>query len=322
MESIEQAINNFKSRRILVMGDLILDKFSYGVIERLNPEQPASPLLKITHEEYMLGGAGNVARNVSSLGAYVTLFSEIGNDEYAQQLENLCKESGINLKYLKVNRRNLVKQRLMAHGQQIARADYGERELKHFMNQKAMENILWAMEFSYDAIILSDYAKTFFDLDLTQGIIRKARDKGIKVISDFKPQNANMFYGCNYLCPNHLEASKIAGVNAESSLEGVSKKVAKIINPEAVIITCGKDGAYLYDCSKNESYQVPTRAREVADVTGAGDTFTATFALGIASNLSLNESLEMANYAAGIVVEKPGTAIATRKELLEAVRKV
>ena len=325
MKLLEKAINNFNRKKVLIVGDLILDKFSWGSVRRINPEQPAAQLIDIDEEKYILGGAGNVATNITSLGGKATLFCEIGNDFYKKEIESLCKNNSIELEKIIAERPNIIKQRFMAHGQQLIRADYGEKNIQK-TSKETQEEIISRLDKiipNYDTIILSDYNKTFFAGEIAQEIIKKAEKNGIKTIADFKPENAKMFEGCSYLCPNRSEAEKISGIKIKERIEEndwkeITRRIYNEIHPQAVIVTCSEEGVFAYDFIAKKEYIIPTRARKVADVTGAGDTFAAAFALGI-SDLNLKYSLELANYAAGIVVEKPGTATTSKSELINAL---
>lgn len=326
MEKLEAAIDSFKNKKILVIGDVLLDKFTWGKIESLNPEQPAAPKVKIKPiATYTLGGAGNVANNISSLGAYCKLYGVIGKDRDGYIIKNLCEDRKIsdNLPY--TDNPTIMKERIMAHGQQIVKLEYGEWNLRK-VNQKIQKIIIKNLEKeleNYDFLILSDYNKGIFSKDFTQEIISLANSKTIQIHTDPKPCNLSFFKNCTTISPNEKEAeemTKIKYSNGKKALIKMGKSIAKKINSQYVVITCGKDGVFGYDVNKKEHLMVKTKAREVSDVSGAGDTFAATLPLALASGLNLFDSIILSNYASGIVVGKVGTATPTIEEIKTRIR--
>lgn len=318
-----EALEKFKDKKILVVGDILLDQYSWGQIERVNPEQPAAPLVKLQKETYALGGAANVAKNLISLGATTYLAGVLSRDHFSNRIKKLCKINKINLVFAEDNSLNIVKQRIMAHGQQVTRIDYGEKNLKK-IGTKERKLLIAKLKVIFDSdmdfLILSDYNKRIFSEPFTKELISLAKKYKIKILADPKPKNIRFFYGCNVVSPNKQEAEKITGIeysNEKSKLEEMCKYLQKILDAECIIITCGEDGVFSYYNQK--SYQIKTVAREVANPTGAGDTFAATLALGLSSGLEFNEAIEIANHASGIVVEKIGTATPSKKELRKSL---
>lgn len=325
MEKIEAALKEFKKRKVLVIGDIILDKFTYGEIKRVNPEQPAAPLAKVLSHEYALGGAANVANNIVALEASCCLYGIVGKDDFGKKIKRLCEKKGIILRSFSNNQQTIVKQRIMAHGQQIARLDHGEKNLEK-IKKREKEELIASLEKEikqYDFVILSDYDKQVFDKELSQKIIDLSNSLNIPVLVDPKPSNIECFKNCTIIRPNKYEAEKITGIkyqNEEDHLKKMSEALSNIVNSKYVIITCGKDGIFCYDKEKKESLFVGTKAREVANVTGAGDTFAATLALGLGSGLNLSEAAKLANYSAGVVVEKIGTALPSIEEIKNKIK--
>ena len=320
--NLEEALNKFPKKRIIVVGDVILDRFTWGNIRRVNPEQPASPLVEVTSESYTLGGAANVANNIASLSGRVTLYGVIGDDMHGNQIINECHEKEINFISFIHNQSTIVKQRLMAHNQQITRIDYGEKDLETISLQ-TQDSILESLRQeikNYDLVILSDYNKHIFTYQFSQRIISLSNSLGIPIIVDPKPKNIDFFQNCTIVCPNKHEAESIAeieysnGSNRNEALLKISQKIATRVNSTYVTITCGEDGVFSYH-HNNDSRFIPTYAKQVADVTGAGDTFAAALALGFSSGLKIHDAARLANYAAGIVVEKVGTATPSIEEL-------
>jgi len=320
---LEKFFDETKKRKILVVGDLILDKFTWGEIERVNPEQPAAPLVKKMGKSYALGGAGNVARNIVSLGAKCSLYGILGNDEFGKQFEELCVKKGVKLNGIYGESPTITKQRIMAHGQQIVRIDMGEDGLEK-INSNLEEKLMHSLKKEIpecDFIILSDYDKQIFQKNSTKKIIELAKKYNVATLVDPKPCNLDFFKGCTVICPNKHEAEKMTEIkysNGKSQLTKMGEALSKRVNAKYVIITCSEDGMFSYDDEKKNSIFVETKAKEVSDVTGAGDTFAATLTLGLASKLNIHDSAKIANYAAGIVVGKVGTATCTKEELKEA----
>lgn len=325
MEKLLEVLKNFKKKKILVLGDVFLDKFSWGRVERINPEQPAAPLVKIMKETYVLGGAANVANNISSLGASCILCGVAGKDFLAKKIKKICKDKGIKLKLFYYNQPTILKQRVVAHGQHISRLDFGERRLKKItknIQDKILSSLKKDLE-GVDFIIFSDYNKIFFERDLSRNIIHLAKSKNIPILVDPKPSNIEYFFGCSVIRPNEREAEQITGIKYDKekeTLRDIACCLAKKLGSKYVVITCGKEGVFCYDSNNDKYLMIETKAREVADVTGAGDTFAAALALSLASGLDIFRASKLANYAAGNVVGKVGTATTNIKELERRIR--
>lgn len=319
-KDLVKILDDFKDKKILVIGDVILDWTIWGSIERLNPEQPASPLVKGKTQTYNLGGAANVANNIRSLGAECDLLGNSGEGVFGNKIVELCKERGINFKNFYDGNPSIVKLRSMAHGQQISRTDLGEWDLKKI--SKGIESeILEYLEKDldgHDFVILSDYDKRIFTQELSYNIIRIANEKKIKTLVDPKPKNAELFKHCTVIRPNVHEAAKITGIEysgKKESIEAIGKELCWKVKSDYAIITCGEQGVFAYDVKKDYSIFVDTKARKIAEVSGAGDTFAAAFTLGMSSGLNMENSAKLANYASGVVVGKVGTATVTVDEI-------
>lgn len=318
-QSYEEAINGFEKKRILVVGDLILDNYSYGEINRTNPEQPASHLVDVHSEEYMLGGAGNVARNIRSLGASVFLVGIIGKDNNGKKILDLAEKEGIDTYTFFSDFETLFKQRILAHGQQIVRIDGGKKYLLNNEDQNSFLKIICRCIEKSDAILLSDYDKGTLNESIVQQIINMAKEKEKKVYSAIKPQNANYFRNSYLISCNAKEAEQVTGLYPDNDkLVSVGKKISDELNSKYSMITLSERGIFSYDSSGSHIF-IPTKAKEVIDVSGAGDTVISTFALANL-DLDINSSAKLANIAAGIVVGKSGTAVCSKKELLEAIK--
>jgi len=325
-EKFIEALNDFKNKKILIIGDIILDEFIWGDIERVNPEQPTAPLVKVTNRTYRLGGAANVANNVVSLGADCCLYGITSEDIYGKKLKQMCLEKKIELKNFYNKNPTLIKQRIMAHGQQVTRIDFGEDKF-HKINKEIQNQIINSLKQeidNYDFIILSDYNKMLFDERLCCNLINLANSKKINTLVDSKPVNLRYFKDCTIISPNKHEAELMTGIkyaNGKDVLIKMSMALSEIVNSKYSIITCGEDGAFVYDRENEKHKLIPTKAKDVKDVTGAGDTFAATLTLGLASGLDIEQSADLANYAAGVVVGKVGTATVNVNEIKEYMKK-
>ncbi|QWR78570.1 D-glycero-beta-D-manno-heptose-7-phosphate kinase [Candidatus Magnetomonas plexicatena] len=317
--SFKNILEKFKDRHILVIGDIILDHYVWGKVERISPEAPV-PVVDVERESYLLGGAGNVAHNVVSLGASVTVSGVAGDDYNEAVLSSLFKERGIRTEGIyRDERPTTTKSRVIAHGQQVVRFDkesraaIGKSALKH-ITEYVGDNLD-----KFDAIIISDYKKGV----ITQGFIKFLVDKTVgdhKFISaDPKVGHFQYYHGLSMITPNKKEAQEGSGVAIEDkqSLERAGKKLLKTLNLNSVLITRGDEGMSLF--YETQVHHIPTVAKAVYDVTGAGDTVISAFTLAYVSGASLVESAVIANHAAGIVVGFVGTAVTTVDALLHSL---
>lgn len=314
-----EAVKNSQNKNIAVIGDVVLDKYVYGKVERVNPENPGAPLLKIERKEFRLGCAANVALNIVSLGASSSLGCIIGKDSHGRLFENICRKKKI--KSFSINRgQTIVKERSIESefNQYLLRTDDGESNLIPIDEKSASKIYEFFSKSKLDAIILSDYNKHIFRNGFAKKIISLAKSKRIPVVVDPKPINALSFRNSTLICPNIKEAKEITGSN-DNNPKLLAKKLREIIQSTYVIVTCGKRGMVCYD--GKEFTEIPTKVKEVIDVTGAGDTACAVMALGLASGLNLVETAHLANYAAGVVVEKLGTSTISLNELILRIEK-
>lgn len=317
-ERLIRAIEKFKDKRIAVVGDIVIDKYVYGRVERVNPENPGAPLLKIEKKEFRLGCAANVALNISSLGAKALLACVTGDDFHGNLFEKLSAEKDFKLFNVKEGE-TIVKERSIESefNQYLLRTDDGEAILEGISEESIKILYKFIESSEIDGLILSDYNKKIFRNGFGKKLIELANKKKIPVVIDPKPVNAESFKFATLLCPNIKEAKEIIGAKGENEKE-VIKKLFEISKSRYLIVTCGKRGMVCYD--GKEFAEIPTKAREVVDVTGAGDTACAAMALGIISDLNLIETAYLANYAAGIVIEKLGTSIVEKEELIERIK--
>ena len=317
-------IEKFSSKKILVIGDLILDKFLYGTVSRISPEAPV-PVVDVTKETFMPGGAGNVTNNISSLGAKALLAGVIGNDSSGETLTSGLKTRNINTDGIIIDeaRPTTIKTRVIAHHQQIVRYDRESREkLSPGALSKMIDYVACAAQ-AADAIMISDYGKGVITSDLLKKVIPLANKKGIPITVDPKIEHFLQYKNITTMTPNLNEA--IQGmrlskkISTEQEIKELGSKILKTLSSKSVIITLGERGMAIFEKSK-PPVLIPTRAKEVYDVTGAGDTVIAVLTMCLASGAPLKEAAEIANYAAGVVVAKLGTATVTIEELKSAIK--
>ena len=308
-----RAAETWKGKRILVIGDLMLDRFIWGEVERISPEAPVQ-VVKVDKESCSPGGAANTAANISALGGEAYLAGLIGKDPAGESLRGLLEEAGIDTSLIDIlpKARTIEKMRLVGRNQQIARIDY-DYEFKAEQAQGLYEKAIQKLE-AIDAVLISDYEKGTINESIRQ-LIQEAKKQGIPVIADPKPANAELYSGVTLLTPNLKEAGEIAGYAGSSDQD--MEKICRIINKRLscdVLITRGSEGMTLME-RKGRVHHIPTTAHEVYDVSGAGDTVASVMALGLASGAGLEKAAHLANTAAGIAVGKLGTAVVTSADL-------
>ncbi len=318
MASLEKVIKSFKGKKVLVYGDVMLDLYIRGDVERISPEAPV-PVMMERSREYILGGAGNVATNIASLGGVVTLAGVVGDDEEGKIVHDLCREWRVDGHLVtEKNRPTAVKARAVAKRHQLLRID---RERTGQISKTTEKKIIAALRGlkNFDAVVVSDYAKGC----VVPGIIAflKKRFKGLGMIAGIKPAGAGLFKDVGVVVLNLKEGHGMTGVYADS-VSAAKKTVSKLfaILGSSIVLTRGEHGMTVLDKKTGNVSHIPTRAVQVYDVTGAGDTVLASLALMLASAASLSEAAEVANHAAGVVVGREGTATLTPKDLAAALR--
>jgi D-glycero-beta-D-manno-heptose-7-phosphate kinase len=322
---LRDTIDRFADANILVVGDVILDQFIWGTVSRISPEAPV-PVVEVTKEELLLGGSANVVRNIISLGGRCALCGIIGNDVMGEELLRLMQVAGAPADGLiKGSRPTTIKTRVVAQRQQVVRYD---REKSGPPSAQTLHGLLAYLERNlaqFDAVLVSDYAKGVVCEPLMRRLhelLAELRCNGrlLPLIVDPKPVNAEKFVGATVITPNNFEAAKLSGmeISDEASLLAAARTIKQKLACGAVLITRGEAGMALLE-GDNKMVQIPTMAKEVFDVTGAGDTVAAALSLGLAAGCSMTEAAVLANHAAGIVVGKVGTASASCDELLAAL---
>lgn len=298
------------SCRILVVGDVMLDRYWHGEVARISPEAPV-PVVHIQREENRLGGAANVALNIRTLGARVTLLSMVGQDDAARSLRQLLDVQGIDAELGEdPGMETIVKLRVIGRSQQMLRIDF-EKEPDHEVLAGMLERFA-ALLAQHDAVLFSDYGKG--GLAHIPRMIRLAREAGKPVLIDPKGSDWARYSGASVITPNRAELAQVVGSwSGETQLHEKAQALRQKLDLQALLVTRSEEGMTLFEAERVSS--VPANAREVADVTGAGDTVIATLALMVACGLDLPQAMDWANRAGGLVVAKFGTASLTYEEL-------
>ncbi|MFN2527818.1 MAG: D-glycero-beta-D-manno-heptose-7-phosphate kinase [Candidatus Baltobacteraceae bacterium] len=305
-----------RGRTIMVVGDVMLDEWIWGSVTRISPEAPV-PVVAVSDHSFTLGGAGNVASNLRALEAKVHFVGTIGKDRLADRVHTLLEEIQVSHDgvFTVDDRPTTRKTRIVAHNQQVVRADWestgplasADREhIVHFVRSRAKD---------VDAIVLSDYAKGLLSREIVDAALAAPL-----VIADPKPANLLLFSGVTCVAPNLHEAASASGIaiTDDASLERAGRKLLELVQCRYVVITRGEHGMSLFG-RDGERLNVPSVARAVFDVSGAGDTVVAVLSLALAAGAPIELALHLANFAAGAVVEKLGTATASAQEILALV---
>ena len=306
-----------KSPKILVIGDLMIDHYLWGSCERISPEAPVQ-VINVGDESMSLGGAGNVINNLNALGAQVDVISVIGNCETSGKLKALLANIKVNTKYLITQNKRITskKTRIISSQQQVVRYDHESTDEISDESQKSILASFEKLVSNYDAVLLSDYGKGVLTIELTQSLIAIANDKNIKVLVDPKGLDYSKYRGSYLLTPNKKEASEATKINItdDASLTKAITQLKTEYDLDVSLITLSEQGVAIYD----DKLRVhPTVSREVFDVTGAGDTVLASLGFALACGYKIDAAVEFANLAAGVVVGKIGSAIATLNEIIE-----
>ena len=314
-------VDRFAGRKILVLGDLMLDRYVWGRVERISPEAPV-PVVEVERETFTLGGAGNVATNLRALGAEPVLVTAVGDDADGKHLCRALAERGVDPRRVLAYRARptTVKTRIIAHSQQVVRAD---RESRADLDGEALARLLDALADELpgcEAMVVSDYGKGVIHpgpLDRALSLARRAQSP---VCVDPKESHIDHYKGVSVLTPNQHEAGYVMGrrVVDEASLLEVGWGLQKRLDAGAVLVTRGAQGMSLFERGGRLTH-LPTVAREVYDVTGAGDTVVSVVALGLAAGAELPNACHLSNHAAGIVIREVGTASCTREQLLASL---
>ncbi len=317
MVSLKDILFKSNQIKVLVIGDLILDEYIWGTVNRISPEAPIQ-ILQYTSKNEILGGACNVANNLMSLGCNVHICGAVGDDKEGHELLDVLEQKGINTNGVVIDpsRPTTHKVRVIAHTQQLLRID---REVTWPISNSVLKKVIgYLIETipKVDGIICSDYQKGLLVHELLDKVIHYAKIHTIGVVLDPKGSDFSRYKGVDVITPNLEEVKNACHIDItnEDELDRAVKSVFCLTKPRAVLVTRGKDGMTLYDKAGNKTH-IPAETREIYDVTGAGDTVTAVFSLGLFCNAGLIAAARLANKAAGIVVGKVGTAIISGEEL-------
>jgi len=309
-------VQEFKKKRVLVLGDLMLDKFIWGDVTRISPEAPV-PVVEVNKATSSLGGAGNVSHNLESLGASSILVGVVGKDNEGLWIKkNVSFNEGI---FIDEARPTTVKMRIIAHHQQVVRVD---QEKKVSLSPQLEEKIFnFIQQEKYEGILISDYNKGILSKSLVKNVLSFSQKKKIKIFVDPKVKNFFLFSPVTLITPNHFEAEEIvhSACRTDSQADKAGQEILSRIFSKYIILKRGEQGMSVIEKGK-KSIHIPTIAKEVYDVTGAGDTVIATATLALLSGASILEAAILSNAAAGIVVGKLGTATISTAELLASLK--
>ena len=324
---IEALPKAFCKARIAVVGDLMLDRYTFGSVSRISPEAPV-PVLEIENEQARLGGAANVGHNILGLGATPLMLGVVGDDPSGFTLKGIFTDLGFPLEGIVTDkaRPTTVKTRIIAGSQQMLRIDH---EMKRDISRETEDKLLGILEeniASLDGIIIEDYNKGVVTRSAIHRAIEMGRKNGVPVLVDPKMQNFFEYQGATVFKPNRKEVEDALGIRIESDEEIIAAGMLLLerLNAENVLLTLGEKGMMFFervanDGTHNEPSKIPTMARQVADVSGAGDTVIATLAVCLSCGMSVRESAVIANRAAGLVIEELGIVPIYSKQLVAAL---
>jgi D-beta-D-heptose 7-phosphate kinase/D-beta-D-heptose 1-phosphate adenosyltransferase len=318
-ERLRTIFDNVPNRAVVVVGDVMVDEYLWGLVERISPEAPV-PVVDLQEQSFRLGGAANVAWNLVTFGVKTHLIGVVGDDTSAKVLRQELERKGISDAGLIVdkNRHTTRKTRVIAHSQQVVRIDRENREPVSPEIEDQILKIFRQVLDESDGVIISDYFKGVVTERVVKGIIQEARIKGKFIAVDPKEKHFMYFRGVNVITPNQKEAGVIVGekLTTDKAVYEAGWKILNMLEVESVLITRGEKGMTLFE-RNGEITHFPAVAKEVYDVTGAGDTVISVFTACAVSGATLKESALISNYAAGIVVGELGTAAVRRDELLK-----
>lgn len=319
--SSEQAgifINNSSKKKIAVIGDVMVDTYFWGSVSRVSPEAPV-PVVDVEREESHLGGAANVANNIKTLGAEPILYGVIGNDDAGQLTKNLLRNANMldNGLIMENNRPTTVKTRIVGNNQQIVRLD---KEVKNQISPETEQKIISSLEAetTLSAIVFEDYNKGMLTETLIDSVMKLANSKGIPVLIDPKKDNFFAYKNCTIFKPNKKEAEQALGyaLQTDEDIKKAGNDLLQKLQAKHILLTLGEKGMMLFDADGGIS-SVETKAKQIADVSGAGDTVIATLTVLLVGGATVSEASYIANHAASIACSKSGIVSVTTEELLD-----
>jgi D-beta-D-heptose 7-phosphate kinase/D-beta-D-heptose 1-phosphate adenosyltransferase len=308
-----ELLARLSGRRVVVVGDVMIDEWIWGKVSRISPEAPV-PVVSVTSHSFTLGGAGNVANNLHALGASVAFVGAVGDDAEGERVRALFGDIAVDTRGMVVlgDRPTTRKTRVVAHNQQVVRADWESTAPLSAVDRAAAVVCVADAIGEADAVVLSDYGKGFLSREIVEAALACPL-----VIADPKPENVAIFAGVNCIAPNISEAARATGIAIvdDASLERAGRALLAQLGCHDVIITRGEHGMSLFG-RDGERADIPSVARSVFDVSGAGDTVVAVLTLALAARIPIETAMQLANFAAGAVVEKLGTATASPAEII------
>ena len=322
LEEFERIIDSFSNSKILIIGDIMMDRYIWGKVSRISPEAPV-PVVDVSKISHLLGGAANVANNIYSLGGKVFMAGVVGSDGVGEELLEMLKERKIDVGGVIVDeeRPTTLKTRIIAHNQQVVRFDIEKRErINNRIKRKILNYCLDVIPLC-DAVIISDYGKGVISRSLLASIIEETNRLNKILAVDPKVDNFLYYKNVTILTPNKLEASQAlrTEIRDEEDLIEAGKRLLSILGARAVLITRGEEGMTLFE-RNGDITNISTTAKEVFDVTGAGDTVISVVTLALVSGGSFKDSAILSNYAAGLVVGEVGTATVSPLDLKRVIR--
>ena len=314
----------FPSCRILVVGDIMLDEYVWGNVGRISPEAPV-PVVAVTRDTRALGGAGNVAVNISGLGAEAGLAGLIGADSQGREIVRMLKAKRIGTAGLVTdrNRPTTTKTRVIAHNQQVVRVDREKKEPPDGRAADALRKSVRSAIRGVDGVVLSDYRKGALSRELVEDVVFAAKRNGAFVVVDPKRTDFSFYRGCTLITPNKSETEAALGgreLPGDREIMEGGKALLRSSGARAILITRGEEGMSLVERGRNAFFHIPAQARQVFDVTGAGDTVIGALSVGLGAGAPLRDAALLANLAAGVVVGEVGTVPITLEKLARALR--
>lgn len=316
-------IDDLKKSRVLVVGDIMLDEYVWGSASRISPEAPV-PVVEIKSRTFNAGGAANTLTNIIALGSEATLMGVTGSDQNGELLKKILKDAGISTKHIITDpgRPTTYKMRVLAQGQQVMRADQENASAVGDDVAKKLTRRIDSLACNINGIAVSDYNKGVVGPKVMSHLINIAKEKGKIIVADLKPQNVEWFKGVTVVKPNRLEASQLSGINIvdKETLYEAGRAIQARMGVTNVLVTLGEGGMALFTEGRGMTL-IPALSTQVYDVTGAGDTVLATVAASMSCGHSIQDAVRLANFAAGIVVRKRGTATVSADELADFIKR-
>lgn len=315
---LAQVLQQIAGTRVLVVGDVIADEYLVGESTRISSEAPV-PVLRYTGGHTTLGGAGNTAANVTSLRGVATLVGLVGDDAAGADLARRCADAGIDFVPLRDGRATIRKVRVISQQQQLLRIDYEQTSPIDAARERELLDAIASRLEACDIVVMSDYAKGLLTNDVCREVVRRAHAAGKQIVVDPRPQHSNFYWECDYLTPNWRESLGLLREDDASMTPESIRRIGTLMSRRfrsSVLLTLGSRGIAFFGRDGGEPLVVPAEAREVFDVSGAGDTVVAAFSLARAAGSDHATAVTLANRAAAVVVGKRGTATVTPEELL------